>query len=46
MTHFLNASIWVGFIVTLTGAFLLSFNLFMCGATVWGIASLIDYARN
>jgi hypothetical protein len=46
MTHFLNATVWVGFIVTLTGAFTLTYPLFMGGATVWGIASLIDYARN
>jgi hypothetical protein len=44
--NFLNATVWAGFIVTLTGAFLLSFNLFMGGATVCGIAALIDYARN
>lgn len=46
MQNFLNATVWAGFIVTLLGAFLLSFNLFMGGATVWGIASLIDCARN
>jgi hypothetical protein len=46
MTAVLNAAVWTGFAVALTGAFLLSFDLFMCGATVCGIAALIDYARN
>ena len=46
MTAALNAAVWTGFAVAVTGAFLLSFNLFMGGATVWGIAALIDYARN
>jgi hypothetical protein len=46
MTAVLNAAVWTGFAVALTGAFLLSYPLFMCGATVWGIAALIDYARN
>jgi hypothetical protein len=46
MTAVLNAAVWTGFAVALTGAFLLSYPLFMCGATVCGIAALIDYARN
>jgi hypothetical protein len=46
MQAVINTSVWTGFAIALTGAFLLSFDLFMCGATVWGIAALIDYARN
>jgi hypothetical protein len=46
MQAVINTSVWTGFAVALTGAFLLSFDLFMCGATIWGIAALIDYARN
>ena len=46
MQTVINTSVWTGFAVALTGAFLLSYPLFMCGATVCGIAALIDYARN
>lgn len=46
MSHFLNSVVFVGFTLTCVAFVIDSFTLAIGGVTVWGVAALIDYARN